>query len=88
MYAVLECVPTYLTYLFLVILGNMAEELTSLPEKDILLTELFLQELLQHKNQKWLGKHKLSESELSFFVLHFEKKFFCVSQSLLMMLLL
>lgn len=37
-------------YLSLVILRDVAEEFTSLPEQDILLTELFLQELLQHKN--------------------------------------
>lgn len=40
----------HVCYLLLVILRYVAEELTSLPEQDILLTELFLQELLQHKN--------------------------------------
>lgn len=33
-------------YLLLVIHRDMAEELASLPEQDILLTELFLEELL------------------------------------------
>lgn len=36
-------------YLLLVILGDVAEELTGLPEQDVLLAELFLQEFLQHK---------------------------------------
>lgn len=36
----------HVRYLLLVIHRDMAEELTSLPEQDILLTELFLQELL------------------------------------------
>lgn len=38
-----------LCYLFLVILGDVAEELAGLPKQDVLLAKLFLQELLQHK---------------------------------------
>lgn len=36
-----------LRYLFLVILGDVAEELAGLPEQDVLLAELLLQELLR-----------------------------------------
>lgn len=39
-------------YLFLVILGDVAEELAGLPKQDVLLAKLFLQELLQHKKKK------------------------------------
>lgn len=42
-------------YLFLVILGDVAEELAGLPKQDVLLAKLFLQELLQHKKKKPLG---------------------------------
>lgn len=37
-------------YLLLVILRDVTEELTILPEQDVLLTELLLQELLKHSN--------------------------------------
>lgn len=39
-------------YLFLVILRDVAEELAGLPEQDILLAKLFLQELLRHKSYR------------------------------------
>lgn len=39
-------------YLFLVILRDVAEELAGLPKQDVLLAELFLQELLQHQSYR------------------------------------
>lgn len=46
----IKCKSAKTCYLFLVILGDVAEKLTGLPEQDILLAKLFLQELLQHKS--------------------------------------
>lgn len=40
--AIKQCLLMHVCYLLLVILGDVAEELTSLPEQDVLLTELFL----------------------------------------------
>ena len=38
------------SYLFLVIFRDLTKDITGLPEPDILLTELFLEELLRQKN--------------------------------------
>lgn len=69
----------HICYLLLVILRDVAEELTSLPKKDILLTELFLQELLQHQKIKKYQYQSLScEFHVWFYIV---KKTICVRQS-------